>query len=125
MSLRSGLDEILKVCSEEKVTEVHKLAVVLVFNVDHAPPVLTTSNLLAIDNDRLFRTNNGEWNHALNNLVSLQLHVFILCVANLNMFIQGSLLVIKLFIIVWEHFEVVECELLLDALLESQTLLHG
>jgi hypothetical protein len=43
----------------------------------------------------------------------------------LNFAIQCALLVVKLLVVVGEHLEVVESEFLLDALLESLTLLNS
>jgi hypothetical protein len=65
VDLRGGLDEVLKVGSEEEVAEVDKFAVVLVLDVDNAPSVLAASNLLAINNDRLLRSNNSEGDEVL------------------------------------------------------------
>jgi hypothetical protein len=67
MSLRGRLDEVLEMCAEEEVAEVDEFAVVLVLDVDHTPSVLATTNLLAIDNDVLLRSDNGEGNVALLN----------------------------------------------------------
>lgn len=53
VDLRSSLNEILQVCSQEEVSQVHKFAVVLIFHVDHTPAVLAAANLLAINNDGL------------------------------------------------------------------------
>ena len=60
MRLRGRLDEVLQVSAEQEVPEVHKLAVVLVLNVDDAPSVLATTDLLAVDNDVLLRADNGK-----------------------------------------------------------------
>jgi hypothetical protein len=43
----------------------------------------------------------------------------------LDLNVHNTLLVIKFVIIVWVHLEVVECELLLDALLECLSLFQG
>jgi hypothetical protein len=39
--------------------------VVLILDVDDTPPVLTTADLLAVHNDGLFGTDNGEGNEVL------------------------------------------------------------
>lgn len=65
MDLRGCLDEILEVCSEKEVPKIHELAVVLILDVDYTPPVLTTANLLAVHNDRLFGADNRERNEVL------------------------------------------------------------
>lgn len=63
--LRCGLNEILKVGSEEEVSEVDKFAVVLIFDIDNTPAVLATTNLLAIDNNGLLGSNNSEGDKVL------------------------------------------------------------
>lgn len=70
VDLRGGLNKILQVGAEEEVAQVDKLAVVLVLNVDDAPPVLTAADLLAVDDDVLLRADNGEGNEALWRVVS-------------------------------------------------------
>lgn len=70
VDLRGGLNKILQVGAEEEVAQVDKLAMVLVLYVDDAPPVLTSSNLLAINDDVLLRADNGEGNEALLCVVS-------------------------------------------------------
>jgi hypothetical protein len=65
VDLRSRLDEILEVRAEEEVPQVDEFAVVLVLDVDNAPPVLATPDLLAIDNDGLLGADNGEGNQTL------------------------------------------------------------
>src|SRR5690606_28236555 len=65
VSLRGSLDEVLEVGAEQEVPEVDELAVLLVLDVDDAPPVLATTDLLAVDNDVLLRADNGEGDEAL------------------------------------------------------------
>lgn len=123
VGLRGGLDEILEVRAEEEVPEVDELAVLLVLDVDDAPPVLAAADLLAIDDDVLLRADDGEGNKAL-----LQLATTLALsqdITHLDLLAQSTLLVVKLLVVVREHLEVVEGELLLDALLELQTLVHG
>ena len=71
VDLRCRLDQVLQVGAEKEVSEVDKFAVVLVLHIDHAPPVLATTNLLAVNNDRLLGTDNGKGNQALLFVVSL------------------------------------------------------
>lgn len=59
------LDEVLQVRSEQEVAQVHELAVVLVLDVDNAPSVLATTNLLAVNDDVLLGTDNREGNKVL------------------------------------------------------------
>jgi hypothetical protein len=49
----------------EEVSEVDEFAVVLVLDVDDSPSVLTSTDLLAANDDRLLRSNNGEGNDVL------------------------------------------------------------
>ena len=70
VDLRSGLDEVLKVGSQKKVSQMDEFALVLVLDVDDTPSVLATSDLLAVDNDRFLGTNNGERYETLLRLMS-------------------------------------------------------
>ena len=65
VDLRSSLDQVLKVSSQEEVAQVNEFAVVLVLNVDYAPSVLAATDLLAIDDDGFFGANDGEGNEIL------------------------------------------------------------
>lgn len=65
VDLRGRLDKVLQMRPQQEVTQLHKLAVVLVLDVDDAPPVLAPADLLAIDNDGLLGTDNGEGNGSL------------------------------------------------------------
>lgn len=67
VDLGSRLDQILEVGSKQEVSQVNKFTVGLILHVDDTPSVLTSTNLLAIDNDVLLRTNNGEGYEALYN----------------------------------------------------------
>ena len=51
MNLTRRLDEVLKVRARQEVSQVDKFAMVLVFNVDDSPSILTSANLLATNND--------------------------------------------------------------------------
>ncbi len=50
---------------EQEVPEVDEFAVGLVLDVDDAPPVLAAPDLLAVDDDRLLRSNDSEGNEVL------------------------------------------------------------
>jgi len=106
VDLACCLDQVLQVSACEEVSQVHKLAVVLVLDVDDAPPVLTSSNLLAAHDDRLLTANNGKGYHLVDAGVSC------------------ALLVIKLLVVVWVHLQVMESELLLNTFLERAALLE-
>jgi len=107
VDLAGGLDEILEMGTGKEIPEVDEFAVVLVFDVDDTPFVLSASNLFAINNDRFLAADNCERNDVLDGCIG------------------GPFLVIELLIIVWVHFEVVEGELLLDALFERPAFLEG
>lgn len=65
MNLAGSFDEILQMGAGQEVAEIDEFTVILVFNVDDTPTVLSTANLLAVDDNRLFAANNGEGNYAL------------------------------------------------------------
>lgn len=65
VNLASGFHQILQVGASEEVAQVDELAVVLILDVDHTPAVLTTANLLAIDNNGLLTADNRERNNVL------------------------------------------------------------
>lgn len=60
VDLRRRLDEVLQVGAQEEVAQVDELAVVLILDIDDAPPVLSAPYLPTVDDDRLFRANDGE-----------------------------------------------------------------
>lgn len=70
VNLRSRLNKILQVSSQEEISQVDKFAVILVFYVDHAPTVLSAAYLLAVHNDGLLGAYNSEWNEVLQLRVS-------------------------------------------------------
>jgi len=105
MDLGGCLDEVLEVSASEEVTEIYEFAVVLVFNVDDSPSILTTTNLFASNDNRLLRSDNGEGDNLL------------------NLGIQSALLLVELIVVIRVHLQVVESELLLYALLECAPLL--
>jgi len=65
VDLRSGVNQILEVGSGKEVSEVDKFAVVFILNIDDSPSVLTPTDLLASNDDRLLGSNDGEWNNVL------------------------------------------------------------
>ena len=65
MNLRGRLDQVLQVRPSQKVAQVHKLAVSLVFHVHHTPPVLSSAHRLAADNHAALRPNHRERNNTL------------------------------------------------------------
>ena len=106
MDLACGLDEILQMRPGEEVSQVHKLAVVLIFDVDNAPSVLSSSDLLPANNDRLLATDHCKWNDLFDGGIC------------------GALFIVELVVVVWVHSQVMEGELLLYALLERSALLE-
>ena len=65
MDLGRRLDEVLEVCASKEVAEIDEFAVILVFDVDYAPAILSASDLSAGDDDRLFGADDGEGDNVL------------------------------------------------------------
>lgn len=65
VGLGCRLDEVLQVCPEQEVPQVDELAMILVLDVDNAPPVLATTDLFAVDNDVFLGTDYGKGNQVL------------------------------------------------------------
>jgi hypothetical protein len=65
VDLAGGLNQVLQVGAGQEVAQVDKLAVVLILHVDNTPAVLAAANLLAVDDDSLLTTDNGEGNDIL------------------------------------------------------------
>ena len=84
MDLRSGFDQILEVSPSQEVSKVDKFAVVLILNwnnrlvfvkktsldwtnptIHNTPAILSAADLLASNNNGLFRANNSERDHIL------------------------------------------------------------
>ena len=107
MDLTGGLNEILQMGACEEVPQVYEFAVVLILDVDDAPLVLSASDLLAIDDDRLLTADNRERNDVLDSRIG------------------GTFFVIQLLIVIRVHLEVVEGKLLLDSLLKRSAFLEG
>lgn len=60
VDLAGSFDEILQVGAGEEVAQVDEFAVGLIFDVNYAPAVLTAADLLAVDDDGLFTSDDGE-----------------------------------------------------------------
>lgn len=65
MDLAGRFNQVLQVSASQEVPQVDEFAVVLVFDVDNTPAVLAAANLLAVDNNVLLATDNGERNDVL------------------------------------------------------------
>ena len=68
VDLACRFNQVLKVCACEEVTEIDEFAVVFVLNVDHSPAVLAAPDLLAIDDDGFFASNDGKRDDILNSI---------------------------------------------------------
>lgn len=51
VNLASSFDEILEVCAGQEVAKIDKFAVILVFDVNNTPTVLSAANLLPVNDD--------------------------------------------------------------------------
>lgn len=65
VDLAGGFDQVLQMGAGQEVSQVDELAVVLVFDVNDTPAVLSTADLLATDNDVLLATDDSERNDVL------------------------------------------------------------
>lgn len=65
MDLAGGLNQVLKMSSCKEIAQVDEFAVGFILNVDYTPAVLTAPNLLSVNDDRLFASDNGKWNYVL------------------------------------------------------------
>lgn len=74
VDLRSRFDQILEMGTGEEVSEVDEFAVVLILDVDNSPSVLAPTDLLASNNDRLLRSNDGEWDDVLFDMLVRNVH---------------------------------------------------
>ena len=52
-------------CPEQEVPQVDEFAVVLILNIDDTPSVLTSTDLLAVDDDALLGADDGDGDKAL------------------------------------------------------------
>lgn len=125
MDLAGGLDQVLEVGAGEEVTEVDEFAVPLVFDVDGAPAVLAGGDVAAVvwlvkelkkgysssnspvNVHGVLGANDSEWNDGF------------------DLGVHSSLLRVVLLVLVRVHPDVVESELLLDAVLELLALLES
>lgn len=125
VDLRGGLDKVLEVGSEEEVSQVDEFAMSLILDVDDTPSVLTATDLLTVDDNRLLGSDNSKRNKVLS---YVSIYVSIArpsSLTNLDLAIQSTLLIIKLLIVVGVHLQVVESKLLLNALLELLALFNS
>jgi hypothetical protein len=124
VDLACGFDEILEMSASQEVTKVDKLAVPLVLYVNGTPAVLASGDVATVrmlvrdrrktdlqggspvDVHSVLRTDNGKGNDGL------------------DLSVHSSLLRIVLLVLVRVHSDVVEGELLLDAVLELLALLE-
>lgn len=128
VDLAGGLNQVLQVGTGQEVAQVNELAVVLVLDVDDTPAVLAAANLLAVDNNGLLTADDGEGDDILQRKWLETNNNGIVCadtIAYLNLSVDGTLLIVQLVVIVGVHLQVVESELLLDALLESLALFES
>lgn len=110
---------------EQEVSQVDKLAVILVLDVDDAPPVLATTDLLAVDDDVLLGADDSEGNEVLESEISkCKPRGLSREYSYIDLSVHGPLLLIMLVTVVRVHLQVVKGELLLDALLERLALLE-
>lgn len=70
VNLGGGFDEVLEVSPQQEIAQVNKFAVVGIFNVHNTPSVLAATNRLAIDDDIVFRSNDGEGNDLLHGKIT-------------------------------------------------------
>ena len=101
---------------------------VLILDIDDSPPVLTTADLLAVDDDRLLRSDNRKGNKTLFFVLvstSSKSYGIRIMITHVDLPVDSPLLIIKLVVVVGVHLQVVESKLLLDTLLESLALLES
>ena len=111
MDVTCRLDQVLQVRPEQEVSKRNKIAMILVLDVYHAPSILTPSHDLAVDVDVAFRADNCERRQVFH--VSVNLELFFIVFACI------------LALVVWEHAQVVEGKLVLDALFKCLTLFES
>ena len=107
MDLAGGFNQVLKVSTSKEVAQVDKFAVMFIFDINDTPAGLPAANLLATDDDGLFAANDGEGNDVL------------------DLSVDGAFFVIKLVVVVWVHFKVVEREFFLDPFFECSSFLQS
>lgn len=106
MDLGGRLDQVLKMCAGQEISQADEFAVVLVFHIDHTPSVLATSYGAAPDNNIILGANDSKGDQAFNGVV------------------HGAFLLVLLFIVVGIHPQVVEGKFLLYTFLEGETFLE-
>lgn len=65
MDLASRFNQVLQVSASQEVPQVDEFAVVLIFDVDNTPAILSAANLLAVDDNVFLATDNSERNDVL------------------------------------------------------------
>ena len=125
VDLASGFNQVLEVGTRQEVSQIDKLAVGFILDVDDAPTILSTADLPAIDDDVLFTAHNRKRNDILQRTVSSNMTGEEEDTEYLDLNINGTLLVIEFIIIIGIHFQVVKSKLLLDSLLESLAFIEG
>lgn len=125
VDLASGLDQVLQVGLGEEVAQVDELAVVLIFDVDHAPLVLSATDGATVDVNSLVATDDGEGNEVLVSVSDMGAFLFVTAGYYLDLLVDGGLLVVVLVVFVGIEADVVEGKLISDSVLESLALLQG
>lgn len=125
VDLAGGLDQVLQVGLGEEVAEVDELAVVLIFDVDDAPFVLSATDGATVDVNSLVATDDGEGNEVLVSVSDMSVFLFVTGEYYLDLLIDGGLLVVVLFVLVGVEADVVESKLVSDPVLESLALLES
>lgn len=128
MDLAGRFNQVLQVSASQEVPQIDEFAVVLVLDVDNTPAVLSSANLLAVDDNVFLATDNGERNDVLRTKLLDTSKIKTLSPSAevyLDLDIHSTFLVIQFVVFVGVHLEVVELELLLDSLLGRQTFLEG
>jgi len=77
MDLRSSFNQVLQVCSGQEVAEVNEFTVLLVFNINNPPPILSPTNALPVNHNRAFGANYCERDHRPD--LGVDLNLLIIC----------------------------------------------
>jgi hypothetical protein len=72
VDLGGGFNEILEVGAEEEITQVDKLAVTFILDIDDTPAVLSAADWLSVNDDVALRSNDSEWDHRADGVVVLE-----------------------------------------------------
>ena len=93
-------------CSGQKVAEIDEITVVLILDINHTPAILTCPDLTTININRLFRTNNCEWNQALKECQLPQKSAW--NTHYLDLGIHRYLVLVIFLVVVWIDADIVE-----------------